>query len=323
MPRQNTSTFIRGAVAATLLATLATGAVAEDYPTRPVHWILPVPAGGPTDTLARILGQKLSEIWKQSVVVDNRPGAQGIIGTEVASRASPDGYTLLMLVDSTVTMLPFRKEGVSYDPKSLMPVMTLTDSPMLLVASSVTKADTLADFVRMAKTKPGQLSIATGTFVPQVFAAQFATVAGIQLLPVPYKGAIESTQAVLAGDVNAAVTSYSTVQPNIGTGKFNILAITGTKRYPALPDVPTLSELGYPGFENGLWVGLAVPTGTPDSIIQKLHSDFSAVMEMPDVVARINGLGSYPFAGNPSGTAELIRTQSEKWKKIIPTLKFE
>jgi tripartite-type tricarboxylate transporter receptor subunit TctC len=308
------------ALALALIASLGLTVAAQDYPTRPVHLVVPIPPGGPTDAVARVLAEKLGEVWKQPVIVDNKPGAQSVIGTEQVSRASPDGYTVLMLVDSTVTMLPFRKQKVPYDPKSLTPVMTLTDTPMLLVASESTKAESLADIVRMAKARPGQVSVAIGTFVGQAFTAQFSTQANIRLLPVPYKGGNELTTALLGGDVDVAVTSFVSVQPHVGTGRVRILATTGVARNPAMPTVPTLKELGYPGFEGGVWVGLAVPAGTPDRIVQKLYKDASKVMEMPDVSARITGMGSNPFPGGPSSTAELIRVQSKKWSKVVPSL---
>ena len=315
---------LKAAATSILMLTIALAAnAAQDYPSKPVRLIVPVPPGGPSDALARILSQRLAEVWKQPLVVENRPGASNAIGTELAARAAPDGYTVLLLVDSTVTMLPFRKQGTPYSAQSLTPVMTLIDSPIVIAASSATKVQTMSELVDLAKARPGELGVAFGSFSTQVFLTQLSTLANMRLLPVPYKGAGETTQALIAGDVRLAATAYASIRPHVGTGKISILAITGKTRHPAMPSVPTLAEIGYPGFDYGVWVGLAVPTGTPSQIIEKLHADVGRIMETADVQERVRAMGSLPIPGDPASAAELVRVESAKWKKVIPTISVE
>ena len=288
------------------------------YPARTVKLVVPAPAGGPTDVLARIVGQKMSESMGQPVVVENRPGANQIIGTDYVAKAAPDGYTLLMVVDSTMTMHPFAYKKLPYDPfKDFAPISTIANSYVVLMSTSSLPAESLNDLISQAKSQPGKISVASGTLGTQVIAERFASLAGIKLLHVPYKGSAAVAQAVLAGDVNLAADGFSAYRGSVGKGRFKILATTGTRRAAAIPEVPTFAELGFPGFDNGVWLGMAAPAGTPIPIVNRLSEEVGKILAMRDVLERFDAFGLEPMPSTPAKTAEFIRSEADKWSKTI------
>jgi tripartite-type tricarboxylate transporter receptor subunit TctC len=288
------------------------------YPTRTVRLVVPAPAGGPTDVLARIIGQKMSESMAQPVIIDNRPGANQIIGTDHVAKSAPDGYTLLMVVDSTMTMHPYAYKSLPYDPfRDFVQVTTIANSYVVIMTTASLPVDSVKDLIAQAKAQPGRISMATGTLTTQVISERFASLAGIKLLPVPYKGSAAVAQAVLAGDVNMAADGVSAYRSNIGKGRFKILATTGTKRASLIPDVPTFAELGYPGFENGVWLGMAAPAGTPMPIVNRLAEEVGRILAMRDVLERFDAFGLEAIPSTPAKTAEFVRSEADKWSKTI------
>lgn len=313
------SAFAKCATKALLLLAIAFAGIvgnaqAQVFPSKPVRLIVPAPPGGIADLMARVVGDKLSAQWQQPVIIDNKPGAQQMVGTALASRAVPDGYTVLLLIDSTLTMLPHAMKKLPYDPKAIVPVAMLANAPGILVASASFPANSVPEMIRLAKASPGKLTIGFSTFSTRVAAAQLASQAGINLVNVPYRGTPESTQGLLAGDITLAISVYSAVR---SSPQLRVLATTGTKRSPVMPDVPTFEELGYPGFESGTQMGIAVPAGTPAQIVAKLQADVAAVMAMPEVQNKVRAMNLDLFLKNTAETTEMIRRDSERWEKVI------
>ncbi len=300
-----------------ITASISLQARGESYPNRFVRLVVPIPAGGPSDTVARLLAQKLGSLWGQQVVVDNRAGANSEIGTAAVASAEPDGYTLLLLVDSTMTIFPYAQKKLPYNPSSILPITTLVDASLVLVASSKFGAQSMSDAIRMSKSNPGKTSIGVGTFTTQLAAAQLARNAGIEINQIPYKGSTGTTQAILSGEIDLAIAGFSGFKEHVGGGEFKILAQTGTKRADALADVPTFSELGLDGFGSGLWIGLAAPAGTPPSIVAKINADVIRVMNTPEMSETLSALALEPMLGTPESTANLIKADSAKWEKVI------
>lgn len=304
---------------ALFLAVPAADALAQaDYPARPIRIISPTAPGGPNDTVSRIIGQKLSEAWGQPVVIENRAGANGLIGSEAAVRAPADGYTMLMANDAGLTMLPHAHRKLPYDPATdFRPVTLVIQSPLGLIVHSSVPANTMAEFTALAKSKPGEISYGSGLFTAQLMVERFSTQAGIKLLHVPYKGASQSAAALLAGHVNTTFDAFTGYVPHIGKGRFRVLAVTGTRRDPLFPDVPTFSELGYEGHDSGVWLCLVVPSRTPASVVARLNQEIVRILRLTDVQERMKALGSETIPSTLEYAAAFVRNESAKWAKVI------
>jgi len=309
------------AVACALLCTLApcAPAYAQDYPTRPVRFVLGQPAGGPTDIVARLVAQKLQERWGQPVIVENRPGAGSNIGTELVVKAPKDGYTLLV---GTVQQIvnPFLFPGLTWDPmRDLAAVSLVTKAHIVLVVHPDAPARTLQDVIALAKSKGGQLAWAsagngsTGHLTLELF----KTSAGIDAVHVPYKGTQPALADVLGGRVPVMFDGVVTSLPHIRAGKLRPVAVASLTRSQLLPDVPTMSEAGMPGFEA---VGLATvmaPAGTPADVVNRVSADIAAVLRMPDVRDQLVGMGLEVVGSTPAEFAQYVRSESAKWGKVI------
>ena len=309
------------AVACALLCTLApcAPAYAQDYPTRPVRFVLGQPAGGPTDIVARLVAQKLQERWGQAVIVENRPGAGSNIGTELVVKAPKDGYTLLV---GTVQQIvnPFLFPGLTWDPmRDLAAVSLVTKAHIVLVVHPDAPARTLQDVIALAKSKGGQLAWAsagngsTGHLTLELF----KTSAGIDAVHVPYKGTQPALADVLGGRVPVMFDGVVTSLPHIRAGKLRPVAVASLTRSQLLLDVPTMSEAGMPGFEA---VGLATvmaPAGTPADVVNRVSADIAAVLRMPDVRDQLVGMGLEVVGSTPAEFAQYVRSESAKWGKVI------
>ena len=309
------------AVAAILLAALTTGSpiFAEDYPTRPVRIVVPFGAGGPADVAARLLGNVLQESFGQPFVVENRTGAGGVIGTLEAAKSPPDGYTLLMMSNTQTaneSLVPQRKYELMRD---LAPIAPVNYSDLVIVVHPSVPAKTLQEFIALAKSQPGKLNYASsGQGTPYHMAGElFKTMAGIDIVHVPYRNSGEARSGVIGGQVQMMIDAVPAMAPNIGEKQVRALATTGQARSAVLPDVPTVTEAGVPGYEATIWLGLMAPAGTPRPIIDKLNAAVNAVVKRPDIVKLWNEQGAVPMAMTPEEFDKFLRADIVKWAEVV------
>ena len=307
---------------ATLCLTLAAGsAMAQsDYPTKPLLFMIPQAVGGSTDLLARTIGQKLGDALGKQVVMENRAGANGIIGTEFVSKAAPDGYTLLVGGTGTMAINPFMYAKIPYDPvKNFTPVANFGYSTSVLVAHPSLPFKTIADVIAAAKAKPGQLKYASAGIgsSPHLSAELFKQMAGVDILHVPYKGSTPGVTATISGETDIMFTGVASAVGNIKQNRLRPLSINGPRRSPALPDVPTASDSGLPGFLADFWIGLFAPAGTPRPIITRLNTEINKIMASADMKERflVNGIDATP--GTPEQFGEVLAKDLERWGKAV------
>jgi len=283
--------------------------------------IVPASPGGVTDILARTVGQRLSEAWGQPVVVENRPGAGQIIGAEVVAKSPGDGYTLIVSDASTFVINPFLYSKLPYDSlKDFTPVVVLSQaSPVLAIGASV-PASSLQELIALAKAKPGSLSygsMGSGIY-NHISMEQLKRLAGIDIVHVPYKGSTPALTDLLSGQIAVFLVNLSVVEPHAKTGKLKILAAATAKRLALRPDLPTVSELGYPGFESGTWFGMLGPANMPRDIVAKIHADVTRILGAPEFREQnITKLGLETVAISPDQFAQLIRADLERWGKLV------
>lgn len=308
-------------VALTAVALCGITASAQDtYPSRPIRLVVPFPPGGGTDTISRVVATKLTETLKWSIVVDNRPGAGGNIGVDLAVKSPADGYTIVMGQTSNLAVNPTLYAKLPYDPvKDLAPITTVADAPLVLVVPASSKFKTLADVVAAAKAKPGDITFATpgnGT-VAHLTGELFQRSAGIKLQHIPYKGSAQAITDLMGGTIDVFMASVPTALSHIKNGKMRALAVTSAKRSVSLPDVPSINDAGYKGFDANTWFGLAAPAGTPANVIARLNTEVNRVLQMPDVREKIRGEGGDILGGTPEAFGNLIKTDIVKWGKIV------
>ena len=306
---------------AALAAVFIAGAVhAQPYPTKPIRFIVPQAAGGSTDILSRTVGQKLSERLGQQVVMDNRPGANGIIGTELVAKAQPDGYTLLAGGTGTIAINVSLYEKIPYDPiKNFEPVALIAYSTSVLVVHPSVPAKRIGDLVALARSRPGELRYASAGSgsSPHLSAEMFKTMAGVNLVHVPYKGSTPGVTATLTGETSLMFTGIASALAHIKAGRLRALSVNGPKRSAALPDVPTASESGLPGFEVDFWIGMLASAGTPRAIVSRLNTEVNGIIGQDDVRERLVALGTDPVGGTVEQFAAVIRADIAKWAKAI------
>lgn len=309
-------------LAATLSAsTMVAGhcAAQANYPERPVRIIVGFPAGSSPDITARQLGQKLAESWLRPVVVDNVPGAAGNIAAERVAKAAPDGHTLALAVNAQIIVNPSLYK-LSYDPvRDLAAVSQVGASPNLLVVHSAVPAKTLGELVTLARARPGETTFASGGAgsSPHLAAELLRSVAGVDLRHVPYKGVVAAVPDLLAGRVTMMFSPISVVLPLVREGKLRPLAVTSLKRSPAVPEVPTIDESGYPGFEASVWYGLFAPAGTSSTVLRKLHLETVRVLALPEVRDKLADLGIEVVGSSPEEFTGAIRSEIPKWARLL------
>jgi len=312
------------ALAATLLAApalLATQCLAQDYPTRPIKIIVPFGAGGPADVTARLIGNVLQENFGQPFVVENRTGAGGVIGTLEAAKSPPDGYTLLMMSNTQTaneSLVPQRKYELMRD---LVPIAPVNYSDLVIVVHPQVPAKTLQEFIALAKSQPGKLNYASsGQGTPYHMAGElFKTMAGIDVVHVPYRGSGEARSGVIGGQVQMMIDALPAMAPNIGENQVRALATTGKTRSGVLPNIPTASEAGVPGYEATIWLGLMAPAGTPKPVIDKLNAAVKAAVKRPDIIKLWTEQGVVPMSMTPEEFDKYLRGDIVKWAEVVKT----
>jgi tripartite-type tricarboxylate transporter receptor subunit TctC len=306
-------------LAVLVLACAGSAAPAQDYPVRPVHMIVPFPAGGPTDLVARLLSAKLPAILGQPLVVENRPGAGGNIGTDSVAKSAPDGYTLVSVGPGALIINPLLGK-VPYDTmRDFAPVTIMAVAPNALVAHPSFPAKTVAELIALARAKPGAINYASGGTgsTPHLAGALFAVMAKVQLTHVPYKGTGPATADLVGGQVQIAFLGIPTVLPHIRSGKLRALAVTGKRRSPELPGVPTVEEAGVPGYELSPWYGLLAPAGTPRAVITRLADEVTKIVRAPEMREQLSAQGAEPTGGAPEEFARTLRSDAATWKKVV------
>ena len=303
-----------------LPAFLWTGtSIAQQYPDRPIRIIVPFPAGDGIDIQARLIGQNLTERWGQQVLVDNRPGAGTLIGTELATKAPGDGYTIL-LVTTTFTINPSLHPKVPYDPlRDFAPLIQTTAIPLIVVGSPKFEANDFREVMALARQKPNYVTMGNsgmGT-AAHIGMAMLDSMAGIQFLHVPYKGIPPAVIDLLSGQLQMLVTSPAQVMGQIREGKLKPLVVTGTTRMPQLPNVGTVQEAGVAGYSAYAWIGLVVPAATPKDIVAKLNKEIASILSIPELKARLENDGSGVVASSPEAFGAHIRSELVKWEKVI------
>ena len=293
---------------------------ARAYPSKPIRIVVTFPPGGPTDLVARAVGQKLAESWGQPVVVDNRSGAGGNIGMDLVAKATADGHTLVLSSFGPLVISPFVYSKLPYDPvRDLTPITLAATSWFFLVVHPSVPATTAKELVALARAKPGQLTFASsGNATPSHLAgALLQSVAGISLTHVPYKGAATSIPAIIGGEVQIAIESPPLLVPQVKAGKLRALASARPTRSSLLPDVPTVKEAGLPGAEVGSWYGFHAPAGTPQPVIVKLHAEMAKAMNTPELRERFAGVGAETIANTPAQFAGFIDAELKRWERVI------
>ena len=292
---------------------------AAEYPTRPIRMIVPFPPGGGNDLLARSISQPVSQVLGQQIVVDNRGGAGGQIGAELAAAAPPDGYTIFLGSIGNLTFLPVLKQQLPYDPvRDFAPVTLLATSAFILVVNPAVPAKSVRDLVALAKAKPGQLNFGSGgtgsSFHMTGELFKFET--GIDITHVPYKGASPALIDVLSGQIQMLFSTMPTVVPYVKSGKLRALGVSSRKRAEVVPDVPTIAEAGVPGFEVLNWQGIVVPKKTPAAIVQKLSHALQEALKSPDTIKALANQGLDAAGGTPEQFAAMIKSEIERYRKV-------
>jgi tripartite-type tricarboxylate transporter receptor subunit TctC len=309
-------------LAAALIAAAALPVAAQNFPQKPVRTVIGYTPGGTTDVVARIIGQKLTELWGQSVIVDSRPGAAGNIGAENVAKSPADGYSML-LGQNALAVSPAMYAKMAYDvQRDLATVTTASITPHVILLHPSLPARNVKELIALAKKKPGDLLLAsTGHGNSDHMVAElFNTMAGLKMVHIPYKGGALALKDLVGGQVVVYFAGLASSVQMIKAGRVNAIAVTSKTRAKAVPEVPTVAESGLPGYEAVLWQGYFVPAGTPREIINKLSTDINRVLAMPDTIERLAGAGTDPFPGSPDQFAAHLKVEIEKWGKVVKSI---
>jgi tripartite-type tricarboxylate transporter receptor subunit TctC len=313
-------TFLRRGLTAIFLATLTVSAFAQSYPTKTIRVVVPFPAGGGTDIIAREVMNKMSTTLGWSFVIDNKPGSGGNLGVDAVAKAAPDGYTIALGQSSNLAINPSLFSKMPYDSvKDLAPISLVASSPMVLVVGADSPFKTLADVVAASKAKPGSLNFATsgnGT-VAHLSGEVFQKAAGIKFTHVPYKGAAQATTDLIGGQVQLSMSSVPTLIGHIRSGKMRPIAVTSLTRVDDIPQVPTIAESGYKGFETITWFGFVAPAHTPKDIVSKLNAEINKALQSPEVKKKLSDQGADILGGSPEKFGALIKSDIAYWAPVI------
>jgi tripartite-type tricarboxylate transporter receptor subunit TctC len=313
-----------GAFSARVFAALAAALIAQfacaqsQYPSKAIRIVVPLAAGGPSDLLARTLGQKFTETWGQPVVIDNRTGANGVVGAELVAKSAPDGYTLLMGTSGTHGINASLFPKLPYDTiDDFSPIARAGVAPYVLVAHPSLPVRGVPELSRLARAKPGQITIASGGSASQLAAELFKSLAGIDLLLIPYKGNALAVSAVLGGETSLVFGGIAQSSPQVKAGRLRALGVTSARRSPVMPDVKTIAESGVAGFETSTWYGVLAPAGTPRAIVDKLNAEIVRILQLPDVRDRLSAEAFELPADTPDQFAAIIKGEMARWSKLV------
>jgi tripartite-type tricarboxylate transporter receptor subunit TctC len=307
------------AVTASTLLFIPGVTIAQDYPSRPVRVVVPFTAGGPSEILARLIGQKMTEQYRQQFIIDLRGGGGGTIGVDIVAKAAPDGYTLLMHTIGHV-IAPGLYRKLPYDAdKDFAPIAIANTTQLMLIAHTSVPAKSVQELIALARAKPKQINFASSGNggISHLAGHLFMTMTGIELTHVPYKGMGPALTDVVAGQLQMVFPDPAVALPHVRAGRVNALGVTGAKRVPSAPNVPTIAESGLPGYDVPVWYGYLAPRGTPRAIIEKLHTDIAKAMASPEIRERITNDGGDAAVKSPDEFAALIRTELVKWAKVV------
>jgi tripartite-type tricarboxylate transporter receptor subunit TctC len=308
------------AVAVAVLIVISTAAYAQNYPSKPIRYIVPFPPGGGQDLVVRALAPRMTEALGQPVLVDNRPGAATMVGAELAAKSPPDGYTVFNGSNTTLSINPNLYSKVPYDPiKDFAPVTYIASLPNLLVVHPSLPVRTVKELAALARVKPGQLNFgSSGTGTPaQLAGVMFGDAAGVKLVHVPYRGSSQALTALISGETQIMFSSITSTLPFVKSGRMRAIAVTGAKRSLAAPELPTVAESGFPGFEAVTWYGLFVPAGTPAAIIARLNAEMVKILHAPDFRDWLVTQGADPVGGTPEELAAFVKSELNKYAKIV------
>jgi tripartite-type tricarboxylate transporter receptor subunit TctC len=316
--RRSKNFFILHSSAFILGCALAVCVSAQQFPTRPIRIVIPFGAGGPSDLLARTVGQKLTEAWSQQVLIDNRAGANGIVGSEIVAKSPPDGYTLMMGTNGTHGINASLFPKLPYDTiKDFAPITRLGQAPYVLVAHPSLPVRSVKELIALSKAKPGAITFAAGGSPSQLGAELFKKTARVNLIVVPYKGNAPAVTAVMSGEVSLVFGNIAQSAPQVKAGRLRALGVASLKRSLVLPEVPTISESGLPGFEAGAWYGLLAPGATPRTIVERINGEVVRILRLPDVQQRLHAEAFELPADTPEQFAAVIRAELTKWAQIV------
>lgn len=324
---QGTSHYRTCVLICSIAFTAAGGlAQAADYPNKPVRFVVGYPAGGTSDIIARLLGQKLGGLWGQSVPVENRAGAGGNIAAEYVAKSPGDGYTLLLGNNGILANNTALYDNLPYDPvKDFTPVILVASQPNLLIVHPVLPVRSLKQLIALAKSRPGQLNYASagGGAVAHLSAELFKAMAKVNIVHIPYKGAQPALIAIMGGQTEMMFATSSTVVGHISAGRLRALAVTSAKRMNKMPELPTMNEAGVPGFEATTWHGVVVSSRTPQALVSRLNADFAKVLKMPDLLEKYSGLATEALGGTQQEFVAYMRQEIPKWTQLIKDAKVQ
>ena len=307
-------------VSTVILSALAVSAVADDYPNKAIRLIMPYPIGGSIDIAGRMVAQRLADNLGQAVVVDNRTGAGGIVGTETGARAAPDGYTVLMGGTGTLALSPSLQKNLPYDPnKDFTPVTLLVTIPYVVVVQPSFKAANIKELIALAKAKPNEINYGSGGSgsAPHLAAELFKTMADVRITHVPYKGSTPAITDTMSGQVQLTFTGIPSVMTQMKAGRLRPIGVTSLKRTAALPEVPTIAESGVPGYEVNPWFGVLLPARTPQPLVSRLNAEILKVLQLPATRERFAAEGFEAAGNTPAQFAAYIKAEQIKWGKVI------
>jgi tripartite-type tricarboxylate transporter receptor subunit TctC len=306
------------------LAAVAAGAAAQQYPSKPVRFVVPFVAGGPTDIQGRMLGEKLSQRLGQQFIIDNRGGANGNIGLEITAKAPPDGYTIVIATVGTWAVNPSLYKQPFDVTRDFAPIIQVSTSPAVLVVHPSVPARNVKELIALAKSKPGQLNYGSSGVggLGHISGALFGLMTGTKMVHIPYKSSAPSLTDLIAGQIQVLFNNAISTVPHINSGKARALAVTSLKRMQALPDLPTLDEAGVKGYDNSSWSAVGAPAGTPKEIISKLNSELAAILKLPDIQEKSAAVGADIIGGTPEQFAAYLKSEIAKFARVVKEAKI-